>query len=175
MLPRIPLLLVFTLGLAMGPPAEAEVLMPQTFFANGGGPQGSSGYLLQGSIGQAVIGLAAGSGTIGHGGFWFSPLLFSSGVEPPAGEPATRFWMSPPRPNPFRRVTALAFAVPHRCRIVIKIYDVSGRERRVLLDEERDAGTHWVRVDDRGLASGVYFCRMTAERFARTERLVLLR
>ena len=57
----------------------------------------------------------------------------------------------------------------------MKLYDVSGREVRTVVDEDLDPG-HCRRIlDAEGLASGVYFCRMEAGDFVKTRKLVLLK
>ena len=62
----------------------------------------------------------------------------------------------------------------------IRIYDTAGRLVRNLIDERRLPGDYeelWDGRDDKGLevASGVYFCRMTAGESNVTKKMVLLR
>jgi hypothetical protein len=57
----------------------------------------------------------------------------------------------------------------------VKLYDVCGREVLVLLDAKLEPGYHTTSVEGTGLASGIYFCRMSANGFSQTRRLVLLR
>ena len=57
-----------------------------------------------------------------------------------------------------------------RGHVSLRVYDVSGRLVRTLVDGEKGAGYHtavWDGRDDAGteVASGVYFCRMEAEAF----------
>jgi len=64
-------------------------------------------------------------------------------------------------PNPFNPRTTIAFDVPERCSVMLRVYGVDGREVATLLDEPRDAGAHkvlWDGTDDRGAdaASGVW-------------------
>ena len=62
----------------------------------------------------------------------------------------------------------------------MRVYDVSGRLVRVLVDEVREAGAYEVIWDglnngSRATASGIYFCRMEADDYQRTVKMVLLR
>jgi len=57
----------------------------------------------------------------------------------------------------------------------MKIYDILGREVVTLVHEVLGSGRHSVRWDASGVASGVYFCRMTAEGFAVTKKLMVLK
>ena len=83
-------------------------------------------------------------------------------------------------PNPFNPVTRLKFGLKEKGHVRIRIYDVSGRLVRILIDEIRDAGSYetvWDGTNDggRATASGIYFCRMEAPDYERTLKMVLLR
>ena len=78
-------------------------------------------------------------------------------------------------PNPFNPVTTIGYSVPKSGRVVIKVFDVAGREIRTVEDVFRQAGNYSVRFDGTGLASGVYFYRMEAGDVVRTRRMVLIK
>jgi hypothetical protein len=83
-------------------------------------------------------------------------------------------------PNPFNPVTRLKFGLAKKGHVSIRIYDVSGRLVRILIDEIRDAGSYeavWDGTNGGGMAtaSGIYFCRMEAPDYERTLKMVLLR
>ncbi len=83
-------------------------------------------------------------------------------------------------PNPFNPVTRVSFSLKKKGRISMRVYDVSGRLVRVLVDEVREAGSYevvWDGANDRGrkTASGIYFCRMEADEYQRTVKMVQLR
>lgn len=84
-------------------------------------------------------------------------------------------------PNPFNPSTSISYDVPMGgADVTIRIYDVSGRTVRTLVNEHRAAGTYTVSWDGRDLsgaavASGVYFCKMTAGMFEDSRRMVLLK
>jgi hypothetical protein len=79
------------------------------------------------------------------------------------------------RPNPFNPVTSIGFEMARASHVKIGIYNVEGKEVRILCDGSRAAGQHRVSFDARGLAAGVYFCRMLADGFSDTKKMVLLR
>ena len=66
-------------------------------------------------------------------------------------------------PNPFNPTTTIYYQLPTDSRVSIVVYDLLGREVRRLVDEVKQAGYHDQRFDASGIASGVYFYRMTAE------------
>ncbi len=83
-------------------------------------------------------------------------------------------------PNPFNPSTRLKFSLAKNGHVSMRIYDVSGRLVRILIDEVQDAGSHeavWDGTNDggRSTASGIYFCRMEAPGYERTLKMVLLR
>jgi len=83
-------------------------------------------------------------------------------------------------PNPFNPATRVAFSLKKKGNVSLRVYDVSGRLVRVLIDEVREAGSYevvWDGANDRGrrTASGIYFCRMEADDYRRTVKMVLLR
>ena len=88
--------------------------------------------------------------------------------------------LEPNYPNPFNPSTTIAFSVAAPGRVTLRVYDVSGRLVRTLLDGTMPAGRHEARWDgrtDRGAAaaSGVYFCRLATPLSTKTQRIVLLR
>ncbi|UCF05040.1 MAG: T9SS type A sorting domain-containing protein [bacterium] len=83
-------------------------------------------------------------------------------------------------PNPFNPTTCITFALREPAHVALRIYDVSGRLVRVLVDEEREARVYeevWDGVDGSGraAASGIYFYRIEAGAFVDTKKMVLLR
>jgi len=83
-------------------------------------------------------------------------------------------------PNPFNPLTTIAFDLPQPADVKLAVFDITGRLVRVLVDEERQAGSHdvvWNGLNDRGrrVASGVYFCRLEAGPSADTRRLTMLK
>ena len=83
-------------------------------------------------------------------------------------------------PNPFNPVTRIAFSLKKKGHVSMRIYDVSGRFVRVLVNEVREAGSYevaWDGANDGGrkTVSGVYFCRMEAGDYERTLKMVQLR
>jgi flagellar hook assembly protein FlgD len=84
-------------------------------------------------------------------------------------------------PNPFNPRTTIAFDLPRRQAVSLRIYDVGGRLVRTLLaGEVLDPGRHevtWMGRDDNGrpMGSGTYFSRLEAEGFHATRRMVLLK
>jgi hypothetical protein len=83
-------------------------------------------------------------------------------------------------PNPFNPTTTIRFGLRAKGHVSIKIYDVAGRLVKTLVDEVREAGYHdavWDGTNNRntGVASGVYFYRMSTADYLKTSKMVLMR
>jgi hypothetical protein len=105
-------------------------------------------------------------------------FLDETGVDPVV---PTRLALRQNTPNPFSSGTAMAYDIPtDGTHAKIEIFDVSGRLVRTLVDGPQSAGSMfamWDGRDERGaaVASGTYYCRMAAEGFEKSIKLLLLR
>ena len=77
-------------------------------------------------------------------------------------------------PNPFNPQTTLRFDVPEASHVSLVVYDVLGRQVRVLVDGTREAGTHEVVFEAGNLPSGTYLMRLVTPQgsFVQTMQLV---
>ena len=78
-------------------------------------------------------------------------------------------------PNPFNPSTTIRYALPKDGHVMLKVYDMLGREMMTLVNEEREAGSHEVRLDGTRLGSGVYLCRITAGGFTSVMKISLMK
>jgi hypothetical protein len=83
-------------------------------------------------------------------------------------------------PNPFNPSTTIKYELAQSGRASLRVYDVSGRIVRTLVDREHNVGAYETRWDGRDqagrpAASGVYFYRLESGRFIETRRMVLLK
>ena len=88
--------------------------------------------------------------------------------------------LHPSQPNPFNPRTEIRYELPAAGPVKLTVYDVTGRELRVLVDATKDAGVHaasWDGTDSDGkaLASGVYFYRLQVADFTQTRRMTLVK
>jgi hypothetical protein len=91
------------------------------------------------------------------------------GLRPSAGEPLAkvdglpdRYALHPNFPNPFNPTTTFTFDIPYSSFVILKVYDVLGREVAVLVQGTREAGYHSAAWNAGEVSSGVYFARFTA-------------
>ena len=78
-------------------------------------------------------------------------------------------------PNPFNPETTIRFSLPQPEFVILRIFDLAGREVATLLQEPKPAGTHALIFDASHLPSGVYVYRMQAGKFQASRKLLLLK
>lgn len=86
----------------------------------------------------------------------------------------------PNYPNPFRERTTLEYVLPEPAKVRLAVYDVLGRQVRVLVDGEQKAGRHtvaWNGRDESGkrMASGVYLARLVVDGQTKVRKLTFVR
>ncbi len=101
---------------------------------------------------------------------------------PPSASPgvAAEFDLSQNFPNPFNATTTIKYTVSGArgqgigaSEVRIVIYDLLGRDVATLVNTRQAPGTYEVKFDGSQLASGVYFCHMTAGSFTQVRRMIL--
>ena len=78
-------------------------------------------------------------------------------------------------PNPFNPRTKINYAIPKESFVMIKVYDMLGREIKTLVNEEKTAGNYSVSFNAENLSSGIYFYTIKADAFVQTKKMVLLK
>jgi hypothetical protein len=156
-------------------PAYADITVSRSVAGTGGDRATNAGYSVTGTAGQPGIGVVTGPSNINEAGFWYQLAADGAGVEERDRGAPTRYWLGQNRPNPFSPSTVLQFTLPRTSHVAIRLYDARGREVTTMVDEELPPGCHTKVFKATGLPSGVYFCRMQAEGFVQTRKMVLLK
>jgi hypothetical protein len=78
-------------------------------------------------------------------------------------------------PNPFNPTTQIKFGLKKSQNVKITVYNLMGEEVRQLVNNQLNAGIHYISFDASGLASGVYIYRLISEDFTSTKRMILLK
>ncbi len=76
-------------------------------------------------------------------------------------------------PNPFNPFTTIKFSIPKGNFVVIKLYDILGKEIQNILNEPLEAGKYSVDFNASALPSGIYFYQITAGNFTDTKKMIL--
>lgn len=85
------------------------------------------------------------------------------------------FALSQNYPNPFNPSTTIRYELPGTIRVMLKVYDMAGREVAVLVDGIQSPGYRSARFVAKDLPSGIYFCRLSAGVFTDVKKMLLLR
>jgi photosystem II stability/assembly factor-like uncharacterized protein len=78
-------------------------------------------------------------------------------------------------PNPFNPVTTIKYELAKKSFVTLTIFDVLGTEIKILVNEEKPAGTYEINWYAEQLPSGIYFYRLQAGSFVETKKMILLR
>jgi hypothetical protein len=60
------------------------------------------------------------------------------------------------------------------CRVILKVYDLLGREVAKIVDEQYQLGVYEVAFNATGLSSGLYFYRIQMGDFQAVKKMVVL-
>ncbi len=88
---------------------------------------------------------------------------------------ASVFGLAQNYPNPFNPVTDIRYSIPQRNNVMIKVYDMLGKEVATLVNEVKDQGTYTVSFDASDLASGIYLYSLQSGSFVETRKMTLLK
>lgn len=78
-------------------------------------------------------------------------------------------------PNPFNPETRINYLVSQRSNVLIRVYNILGKEISTLVNEIKEAGNYNIEFNGGGYPSGIYFCRMQAGSFTETRKMILLK
>ena len=83
-------------------------------------------------------------------------------------------------PNPFNPETLITYQLPRNAEVELTIYNLTGQQVRLLVNEAQSVGTHeirWNGTDDSGnrVSSGVYVYRLRTGDFSQSNKMLLMR
>ena len=85
-------------------------------------------------------------------------------------------------PNPFNPSTIIKYSLAKQSNVTLKVFDVLGREIVTLIDKEQQQGNYEIEFDastssatGSELSSGIYFYKLTTEKFIETKKMLLIK
>jgi len=109
-------------------------------------------------------------------GFDVTPLVGDGSINP------NEFVLFQNYPNPFNPSTTIKYSIPLvgtsrgvSPHVILKIFDILGREVVTLVNKEQSAGNYEIQFDASELTSGSYFYRITSGEFSESKKMILLR
>lgn len=144
----------------------------------------SSGTILPGSSENITLSLNAQNISQGsyvgqvdivtNGGNIAIPIDYLVDVEQVSVLPS-EYSLSQNYPNPFNPSTNIEFSLPEKSNVSLIIYDMLGKEVKVLVDDSKAAGKYRLHYEDSNLASGIYIYRLTSEKFTQAKKMIFIK
>jgi hypothetical protein len=105
-------------------------------------------------------------------GVWRTPI---TGIENISSVTPDKFSLHQNYPNPFNPVTNISFDISKSGNVKLIIYDISGKEIAVLLNDILTPGSYKINWDASGLSSGVYFYKLQSGDFSEIKKMTLIK
>ena len=106
---------------------------------------------------------------------------FKTNVEEQNKLPA-QFMLYQNYPNPFNPSTTISYSISKSSHVILKLFDVLGREVATLVNKEQSVGIYKVNFNvaqisnlRNSLPSGVYFYTLKTDNFVDTKKMMLLK
>ncbi len=78
-------------------------------------------------------------------------------------------------PNPFNPITNIEFSIPTKGNVKLTVFDISGKEVGLLVNNVLSPGTYRFDFNANHLSSGTYFYRLVAGDYVETKKMVLVK
>ena len=101
--------------------------------------------------------------------------LVTTGVQAPRSQESGSYELHECYPNPCNPETVIDFHIPKTSDVMLCVFDVVGRKVATLVSTTLKAGDYSRLWDTSSVSSGVYYCRLSAESFAETRKIVVLK
>jgi len=109
------------------------------------------------------------------GGKLYTYDTFTAGIEKERTAVPHKYALMQNYPNPFNPSSKIEYEIAEASAVKLIIYDALGRKVKTLVDRRQNPGRYQVNFNAAGLASGVYFYRLTSNDFTQTRKMLLLR
>ncbi len=97
------------------------------------------------------------------------------GIQQISSEIPDKFSLQQNYPNPFNPSTKINWQVSNSAFVQLKVYDALGNEVGTLVNEKQNAGSYSVDFNAASLPSGVYFYKLTTDKFSETKKMLLIK
>jgi hypothetical protein len=78
-------------------------------------------------------------------------------------------------PNPFNPATTISYTLPIAGNVTLKVFDITGKEVRMLDNGHKAAGKYSVTFNASDLASGMYIYRIQTSNFSEVRKMLLMK
>lgn len=133
------------------------------------------------SLAPVAIGFKNGSGFdggvlyAGNNSLYYDGSPLFVGINPVGNSIPSTFSLEQNYPNPFNPATTIKFSIPQTGFVMLKVFDVTGREVASLVNGEIKAGLYKADFNASTLGSGVYFYKLVGSGFSDTKKMILIK
>ena len=92
--------------------------------------------------------------------------------ESPFQNHPSRYTLDQNSPNPFNASTIFRYYLEKPSLVTLTVYNLIGERIAVLIDDHRPAGRHSVIWNAQGMSTGLYLCRLEADGYTATKKLI---
>ena len=78
-------------------------------------------------------------------------------------------------PNPFNSYTSIEYELFRDRHITLTIYDLSGNQIEILVNEEQGSNDYSINWNAKGLGTGIYFYKIQTKNFSNTKKMMLVK
>ncbi len=129
----------------------------------------NSGYTTTDSV---ASGLTVNQDTVQNVDFSMDPIISAIGKD---GQTPREFALSQNYPNPFNPTTAISYQLSVGSEVRLIIYNQLGQKVRTLVNGKQEAGEYVLTFDASALSSGIYYYKLTAGRFVKIRKMILMK
>jgi|WetSurMetagenome_2_1015567.scaffolds.fasta_scaffold21995_2 hypothetical protein len=101
-------------------------------------------------------------------------ISLSTGINDPEGR-IDDFKLNQNYPNPFNPSTKIKFQIKKNCFVLLKVYDILGKDVATLVNKKLQAGTYEVTFNAKEYATGIYFYTLSAGGFVDTKKMLMIK
>ncbi len=170
-----------------------QYVINKSVTGNGSSFMQNGSQVVNGTLGQTLIGINTNSTQQNHIGFWFQVNSVVTSVENEPDNLPTEFRLYQNYPNPFNPTTTIKYAIAHPLipsregkersdrgvLVTLKVYNILGKEVATLVNKKQSPGIYKVAFDAKsaagGLPSGVYIYKIQAGSFTQSRKLLLMK
>jgi len=96
-------------------------------------------------------------------------------VNPESNQIPKEYSLKQNYPNPFNPSTSIKFDIPDLTNVKLSVFDITGRELAVLVNEQLQPGSYDYKWNASQLASGIYFYKLQTNGFSQVKKMMLVK
>jgi len=160
----------------------SQYLCPWNTFSSGAGVTIGVNYGVGATINQTAIGTITSTNFIIHSGFWqlgLTPAIAEDKETEIINTDQLLTKLFSAKPNPFRTQTSIRYSLAAKEKVILEIFDASGRIVKTLVNREIQPGIYniyWDGTNNRNqkLSAGVFFYKLQTDNYKATKKILLI-